>query len=55
MKEAFKSSTFASQSKKRRLFLSLQMVHLSKEGMTFQMASLDCPRPCVFNNEVTLK
>ena len=49
-KEDFSWSTLGSQSSKRHRFISFQMLHISKVGMTFHMNSLDCPRPCVLQH-----
>jgi hypothetical protein len=49
-KKDFSLSTLDSRSLKRHRFLSLQMLCISKVGMTFHMASLDCPCPWVFQH-----
>jgi hypothetical protein len=47
-KEDFSISTLDSWSSKRLQFLSLQKLHISRVGMTFHMASFDCPYPYIF-------
>ena len=44
-KEAFDCSTLELQASKRSLFLPLQMLHISKEEMTFQIANVEVNFP----------
>jgi len=52
-REDFRKSMLVSLSSKIRRFLSLQMLHIKRAGITFQIASLGCPIPCTFQQKIS--